>query len=69
MLVKIGGLDETVPVHLVDEGVHHKCNATRGHGSWHRAFSESPSESMVEASGTETQLASGVNEVVRHPPV
>lgn len=29
MLVKIGGMDETVPVHLVYEGVHHNCNATR----------------------------------------
>jgi hypothetical protein len=29
MLVKIGGMDETVPVHLVYEGVHHICNATR----------------------------------------
>lgn len=29
MLVKIGGMDETVPVHLVYEGVHHSCNATR----------------------------------------
>lgn len=29
MLVKIGGWDETVPVHLLYEGVHHACNATR----------------------------------------
>jgi len=29
MLVRIGGLDETVPVHLLYEGVHHTCNATR----------------------------------------
>lgn len=29
MLVKIGGMDETVPVHLVYQGVHHACNTTR----------------------------------------
>jgi hypothetical protein len=29
MLVKIGGLDETVPVHLAYQGVHHTCNTTR----------------------------------------
>jgi hypothetical protein len=29
MLVKIGGLDETVPVHLLYEGIHHTCNASR----------------------------------------
>jgi hypothetical protein len=29
ILVKIGGLDETIPVHLVYEGVHHNCNATK----------------------------------------
>jgi len=29
MLVKIGGLDETVPVHLLYEGAHYVCNATR----------------------------------------
>jgi hypothetical protein len=29
MLVKIGGMDETVPVHLVYQGVHHTCNTTR----------------------------------------
>ena len=29
ILVKIGGMDETVPVHLVDEGAHHTCNASR----------------------------------------
>jgi hypothetical protein len=29
ILVKIGGLDETVPVHLIYEGVHHVCNTTR----------------------------------------
>jgi hypothetical protein len=29
MLVKIGGYDETVPVHLVYQGVHHTCNTTR----------------------------------------
>ena len=29
MLVMIGGLDETVPVHLLDEGGRHVCNARR----------------------------------------
>jgi hypothetical protein len=29
MLIKIGGMDETVPVHLLYEGVHHACNTTR----------------------------------------
>ena len=29
MLVKIGGMDETVPVHLVYQGVHHVCNTTK----------------------------------------
>jgi hypothetical protein len=29
MLVKIGGLDETVPVHLLFEGTHYICNASR----------------------------------------
>lgn len=29
ILVKIGGLDETVPVHLMYEGSHHICNTTR----------------------------------------
>lgn len=29
ILVKIGGLDETVPVHLIDEGAHHVCNANK----------------------------------------
>lgn len=29
MLIMIGGRDETVPVHLLDEGRFHKCNATR----------------------------------------
>ena len=29
MLVKVGGLDDTVPVHLLDVGTHHVCNATR----------------------------------------
>lgn len=29
ILVKIGGLDETVPVHLIYEGSHHICNTTR----------------------------------------
>jgi hypothetical protein len=29
MLVRIGGMDETVPVHLVYQGVHHTCNTTR----------------------------------------
>jgi hypothetical protein len=29
MLVKIGGMDDTVPVHLLYEGVHHICNTTR----------------------------------------
>jgi hypothetical protein len=29
ILVKIGGFDETVPVHLVSEGRHYTCNTTR----------------------------------------
>lgn len=29
ILVKIGGIDATVPVHLVDEGAYHICNASR----------------------------------------
>lgn len=29
ILVKIGGFDETVPVHLVNEGRHYTCNTTR----------------------------------------
>ncbi len=29
MLIRIGGMDETVPVHLLYEGVHHTCNTTR----------------------------------------
>lgn len=29
MLVKIGGFDETVPVHLLYEGAHYICNASR----------------------------------------
>lgn len=29
MLVMIGGIDETVPVHLLDEGGRHICNASR----------------------------------------
>jgi len=29
ILWKIGGLDETVPVHLIYEGSHHICNTTR----------------------------------------
>lgn len=29
MLIKIGGMDETVPVHLLYEGAHHACNTTR----------------------------------------
>jgi hypothetical protein len=29
ILVKIGGMDETVPVHLVDEGAYHICNTNR----------------------------------------
>ncbi len=29
MLVRIGGMDETVPVHLVYQGVHHICNTTK----------------------------------------
>jgi hypothetical protein len=29
MLIKIGGTDETVPVHLLYEGVQHNCNTTR----------------------------------------
>jgi hypothetical protein len=29
MLIMIGGRDETVPVHLLDDGRFHKCNATR----------------------------------------
>jgi hypothetical protein len=29
VLIRLGGKDETVPVHLQEEGVVHKCNATR----------------------------------------
>jgi hypothetical protein len=29
ILVKVGGLDETVPVHLIYERAHHTCNTTR----------------------------------------
>ncbi|MGC2529944.1 MAG: hypothetical protein WA639_19525 [Candidatus Acidiferrum sp.] len=29
ILVKIGGLDETIPVHLINEGSHYICNATK----------------------------------------
>jgi hypothetical protein len=29
ILIKIGGIDATVPVHLVDEGAYHICNANR----------------------------------------
>ncbi|SRR5229473_1642085 len=29
ILVKIGGLDETIPVHLINEGSHNICNTTK----------------------------------------